>query len=300
MRVLVTGASGLMGRALMREFDGAASCEVLGLAFSRAKGALKKVDIRDEGEVRQVMQEFKPDAVVHAAVERRPDVVEVNEERAKKVNCSASETIAKMSAEIGAYMIYISTDYVFDGKSPPYKPGDATNPLNKYGQQKLEGEKLSLANNSNCAVLRVPILYGQIETLNESAVTILLNVVRNREKEDLIDDVCTRCPTHVDDIAVVCRQMCERWKSDPSSVTQIFHWCAAEFMTKYTMVSIMADTFGLPKDHLKPNSVQPMGGTQRPKDCTMDRSNLEALGIGQTTPFREGIRQVLEPFVNGE
>ena len=59
MKVLVTGASGLLGRAIMKELQAAPSCDVLGLAFSRTKGALRKVDIRDEGEVKQVMQEFK-------------------------------------------------------------------------------------------------------------------------------------------------------------------------------------------------------------------------------------------------
>ncbi|XP_030836235.1 methionine adenosyltransferase 2 subunit beta [Strongylocentrotus purpuratus] len=300
MKVLVTGASGLMGRALMREFERTPSCDVLGLAFSRAKGSLRKVDIRDEGEVRKVMQEFQPDAIVHAAVQRRPDVVEKDEEAAKKVNCSATETIAKISAEMGTFLIYISTDYVFDGTKPPYKPTDATNPLNKYGQQKLEGEKISQAHAPNCAILRVPVLYGQIETVEESAVTVLLNTLVNREKTDMIDDCCTRCPTSVDDIAVVCRQMCERWKTDPKTMSGVFHWCGSEFMTKYTMITKIADAFNLPHDHLKPDPVQPTGGTLRPKDCSLDRSKLEALGIGQTTPIWEELQKVMAPFVTSQ
>ncbi|XP_071490245.1 methionine adenosyltransferase 2 subunit beta-like [Diadema antillarum] len=297
MRILVTGASGLLGRALMKELQACPTTEPLGLAFSRAKDGLRKVDIRSEEEVRAVMQEFKPNAVIHAAVERRPDVVEVNEERAKKVNCDATEVIGKLSAEFGAYVIFISTDYVFDGTSPPYKPSDATNPLNKYGRQKLEGEKIIRATNQNSAVLRIPILYGPLETIEESAVTILVKTIRNKDKTDLIDDVCTRCPTHVQDIAVVCRQMCERWEKDPASVTQIFHWCGGELMTKYAMATTIADLFQLPHEHLRPNPVQPTGGTLRPKDCTMDRTKLEELGIGQTTSFREGMKEALAPFM---
>nr|XP_054754235.1 methionine adenosyltransferase 2 subunit beta-like [Lytechinus pictus] len=152
----------------------------------------------------------------------------------------------------------------------------------------------------DCAVLRVPILYGQIETVEESAVTVLYNTLMNREKTDLVDDCCTRCPTHVDDIAVVCRQMCERWKTDPQKLNGVFHWCGSEFMTKYTMITTLANAFNLPHDHLKPNPIQPTGGTLRPKDCSMDRSKLEALGIGQTTPFKEGIHKVMEPFVTSQ
>ena len=83
-------------------------------------------------------------------------------------------------------------------------------------------------------------------------------------------------------------------------MSDVFHWCGSDFMTKYTMVTIMADAFNLPHDHLKPNPVQPTGGTLRPKDCSLDRSKLEVLGIGHTTPFKEGIKEALEPFVNSQ
>ncbi len=138
-RVLITGASGLLGRALVKEFT-RASWEVLGLAYSRAGGVLKKVNLTDSQAVRDILTEYKPAVVVHSAAERSPDVVEKQEGQARKINVDASSNIASICDEIGAYMIYLSTDYVFDGKNPPYKPGDKPNPLNKYGQSKLDGE----------------------------------------------------------------------------------------------------------------------------------------------------------------
>nr|XP_054759884.1 methionine adenosyltransferase 2 subunit beta-like [Lytechinus pictus] len=146
MKILITGASGLLGRSLMSELERDTSFDVLGLAFSRPKGTLRKVDIRDEDGVRKIMQEFQPDAVIHAAAQRRPDIVERDEEAARTINCSAKEIIATLSAEIGAFLIFISTTYVFDGTNPPYKPSDRTNPVNRYGRQKLE-DKISQTHN---------------------------------------------------------------------------------------------------------------------------------------------------------
>ena len=171
-KVLVTGASGLLGRAILKEFTQCGDVwEVLGLAYSRAKGNLKKVDLRNKDEVESVIEEFKPSLVIHSAAERRPDIVEKSEEETKMLNVTATRTIAEASAKADAFFLYISTDYVFDGTSPPYKPTDKPNPLNKYGQSKLDGENVTLEFLPRSGVLRVPILYGPVEYIHESAVT---------------------------------------------------------------------------------------------------------------------------------
>ena len=171
-RVLVTGASGLLGRAILKEFtqcqDG---WEALGLAYSRAKGNLKKVDLKNKDDVASIVEEFKPNIVIHSAAERRPDIVEKNEEETKMLNVTATRNIAEASSKADAFFLYISTDYVFDGSNPPYKPTDKPNPLNKYGQSKLEGENVTLEFLPRSGVLRVPILYGPVEYIHESAVT---------------------------------------------------------------------------------------------------------------------------------
>ena len=171
-RVLITGASGLLGRAIFDEFKSKKdSWEVLGLAFTRTGNDLRRVDLRSNHEVESVIHEFKPNIVIHSAAERRPDFVEKHEEDTASLNVTASQVIAECATKEGAFTLYISTDYVFDGTSPPYKPTDKPNPLNKYGQSKLEGENATLKYLPNCGVLRVPILYGPIEHLQESAVT---------------------------------------------------------------------------------------------------------------------------------
>jgi S-adenosylmethionine synthetase len=81
--------------------------------------------------------------VIHCAAERRVEVVDGDFDKALKINVSATEHLAKLCAEQGIYFVYISTDYVFDGKNPPYKIDSIPNPLNKYGLSKLKGEEVT-------------------------------------------------------------------------------------------------------------------------------------------------------------
>ena len=83
--------------------------------------------------------DLKPSHVIHAAAQRFPDKVEADLEAARKLNIDSTRNLAEVCKEIGARMIYISTDYVFDGNHPPYFPDNKTNALNKYGQTKVEG-----------------------------------------------------------------------------------------------------------------------------------------------------------------
>ncbi|XP_019639926.1 PREDICTED: methionine adenosyltransferase 2 subunit beta-like [Branchiostoma belcheri] len=259
-RVLITGASGLLGRALIQEFQGTTGWEVLGLAFSRSGGKLKKVDLRDQETVKKTVQEFKPDVVIHSAVKKS--------EAACVLNVELAITVAQAAADVGAFLVYVSTDYVFDGRSPPYKVTDRPNPLNKYGISKLAGEMMALEIAKDGAVLRVPMLYGPVETVDESAVTVLFRAVQNSEKTANLSDYERRYPTHVGDIAAVCRQLSEKRLLD-SSLHGVFHWSADEEMTKYMMAVTMAEVLKLPSAHLVADK-EPFGATQRPYDAHLD------------------------------
>ena len=92
----------------------------------------------------------------------------------RRLNVTATRALAEAMNEHGGRVLYISTDYVFDGAAPPYKWDDKPNPVNAYGQLKLEGEECVLKACEENVVLRVPVLYGPVEYLGESAVTTLL------------------------------------------------------------------------------------------------------------------------------
>ncbi|XP_068133528.1 methionine adenosyltransferase 2 subunit beta isoform X4 [Hyperolius riggenbachi] len=295
-RALVTGATGLLGRAVYREFKDN-NWHVMGSGYSRARPRFEYLNLLNTPSVKALIREFKPHVIVHCAAERRPDIVENHPDSATMLNVECSANLAKEAAASGSFLIYISSDYVFDGSHPPYREDSAPNPLNLYGKTKLEGERVVLQNSEGAAVLRVPVLYGDVEKLEESAVTIMFDKVQFSNKSANMDHWQQRFPTYVKDVASVCLQLTEKKMQDPSLISGIYHWSGNEQMTKYEMACAMADAFNLPSSHLRPITDEPVDTTPRPWNPQLDCNKLEALGIGQRTPFRVGIRESLWPYL---
>jgi dTDP-4-dehydrorhamnose reductase len=128
-------------------------------------------------------------------------------------------------------------------------------------------------------------LYGDVESLDESAVTAVVNDVRSG-KPKKVDHWARRYPTLVDDLALVIRDMAER------KLNGVYHWCGQECFTKYEMAREMGDLLGASIAHLTPDE-NPSGGTPRPRDCKLDTSALTSLGICHHTPFRSALKRIL-------
>ncbi|XP_055370462.1 methionine adenosyltransferase 2 subunit beta isoform X2 [Betta splendens] len=293
-RVLVTGATGLLGRAVCREFH-ISGWSVVGTGYRRARPHLLRCDLTDEDAIRGLLHEHQPDVIVHCAAERRPDVVDRHTEAAVNLNVHATSTLAKEAAVSGALFIYISTDYVFDGRNPPYGEDDSPNPLNLYGRSKLEGERETLRHCPGAVVLRVPVLFGEVESLTESVVTNLWLKVEAAEGCTL-DHCRQRFPTDARDVAAVCRKLAERAKEDPS-IRGIFHFSGKEQMTNYEMALAIAHAFNLPSNHLIPLTEQSPGSALRPVNAQLNCTRLELLNLSvEPRPFSSAITDCLWPF----
>ncbi|WVO12809.1 dTDP-4-dehydrorhamnose reductase [Cryptococcus depauperatus] len=288
-KVAITGSSGLLGRAVAAHFI-AEGDQVISLANSRADRDPRytKLDLLDEDAVKAFFGTHKVDVVVHCAAERRPDVAEANPEKAAQINAAVPALLATLSRAQKFTLIYISTDYVFDGKNPPYEVDDIPNPLQMYGRQKLAGEKAILAEREQGApvtILRVPILYGKTEYNAESAVNVLLDVVQDQSgKTYKMDARQVRFPTNVEDVSRVLHDLAHLDKSLPS----ILHYSSpGPALTKYDMTKIIAKHLKVPIDHVIKDTLVPTDATPRPENTQLDTKTLQDLGIdiNERQPF---------------
>ena len=158
-KVAITGASGLLGNKIIKH----ATTEYTVIPIHRTKPLSSnslELDITYATKVSNLLSEIKPDVVIHAASETNVDKCEIEKERAWKINAKGTLNIAKVCRKVSAKLIYISTDYVFDGEKGLYDERDEPNPINYYGITKLEGEKQVIAHCKNYAILRTSVLYG--------------------------------------------------------------------------------------------------------------------------------------------
>ncbi|CAG4902912.1 dTDP-4-dehydrorhamnose reductase family protein [Paraburkholderia gardini] len=298
-KVAVVGASGLLGRAIAGELGQQASWQVVPTAFRRADSHMTVLDARDPQAVDAFIAREKPDALVIAAAERRPDICENDPALARALNVDAVRALASAASRHRTWVLSISTDYVFNGSRPPYRHDDPPTPLNAYGRSKLDGERALLETAERGCVLRLPLLYGPIVDWQESAVTSLVPAIAASVRgaagatPAIMDAWAIRYPTFTPDVAVVIRQMLE-CHMHGETVNGIVQWSGDEPMTKYDIARHLAGALRLDAQ-FKPQHT-PTDATPRPHNCHLDAGRLEALGIGRRTPFDEAILQVLTMF----
>ncbi|MCG7403589.1 MULTISPECIES: dTDP-4-dehydrorhamnose reductase family protein [Caballeronia] len=298
--VALIGASGLLGRAVATELASAPSTQtwrVVHTAHRRADAASVKLDLLDHDAVRAFVRDLAPDAIVVAAAERRPDICENDPALARALNVEALSVVATEARALGTWVLSISTDYVFDGASPPYLPDDAPAPLNAYGQSKLDGERALLASDPMSCVLRLPLLYGPFTDWSESAVTSLTPaIVKSSEAAGApasMDAWATRYPTYTPDVAVVIRGMLEH-HAKGATISGITQWSGDEPMTKFDIAERIARALKVDAKLVAQRT--PADATPRPRDCHLDSGRLEALGIGRRTPFDIAIGRLLAKY----
>jgi dTDP-4-dehydrorhamnose reductase len=196
MRVLVTGARGQLGTALGKALEGH---EVLALGHSDA-------DVSDYLAIRRAVDDYLPDAVIHAAAMTDVDGCERDPDAAYRANALGTQNVALACARTGSDLVVVSTDYVFDGtKGQPYLEFDEPSPLGVYGRSKLAGERLALALNPRTYVVRTSWLFAR-QTRNFVNTMLRLSSVRE-ELSVVVDEVGS--PTYAPDLAAAIARLIE-------------------------------------------------------------------------------------------
>jgi dTDP-4-dehydrorhamnose reductase len=287
-RILVTGAQGQLGRALVAHLD--KEYEVVGVGKSEC-------DIRSFDRVRDCFKDVKPQIVLHTAAYADVDGCETDEAHAMRVNAEGTEHVAHACRGIGARMIYYSTDYVFDGnKRSPYDETDSPNPQTVYGRSKLEGERRVGEILDNYIILRIAWLYG-IEGNN--FVTAMVR--RGLEQIEM-----KRRGREVTPLKVVCDQIgSPTWTADVVKQTQVvidhkltglFHCTAEGEVSRYRLVCDVFETLGLTVD-LEPCPLKDYpAAAMRPKYTALANHRLNELGLNVMRHYRAALEEFLNIY----
>ncbi len=257
MKILVTGAKGMLGRDL---------CPMLeDNDFDVIETDIENLDITNELQVNSVLKKECPDFVIHCAAYTNVDKAEDEKDLAEKINSTATEYIAKATKKIGSTLIYISTDYVFDGtKNSPYMPDDEPNPINEYGKSKLNGEKAIKKICDKYYILRTSWLYGHH---GKNFVETMLSL-KDQTELNVVDDQ-NGCPTWTVDLSDAIISIIEE-----NPEYGIYHTCGAGSTSWYGFAK---EIFKLSKIEvsLKPcNTNEYPRPAKRPKYSIMDNDGI--------------------------
>jgi dTDP-4-dehydrorhamnose reductase len=274
MRVTIFGASGLLGKALMREWSGDA---VTGLNSRDA-------DIRDAKRVQQVVREVRPEWIVLAAAYTDVDGCEGNPDLAFAVNRDGALNVAIAAKVVGARLVFLSSDYVFDGKkTTPYESGDTRNPGSVYGRTKAEAEIGLLELLPECCIVRTSWLFG---SGGKCFPDTILKLAASRPALDVVNDQ-RGCPTYAVDLARALAQLCRKNASGIVHVTDAGECSWFEFAQEIVRSAGLATT-------VRPVSSQQMARpAPRPAYSVLSATRLQSLGI-EMPSWRDALRRYLE------
>ena len=189
-KLLVTGASGFLGFNVCRvkkpewEIVGTSNRHPVGLAGVRMLTA----DLTDPRQLASVFQEVEPRAVIHAAAASNLDWCQVNRRESHAINVEAPVNIARLCAELCVPYVFVSSDMVFDGISPPYREADLVSPLNVYGEQKALAEELVRREYPRAAVCRLPLMFGDPGSAASTFIQPMLDAMKNGRELRLFTD----------------------------------------------------------------------------------------------------------------
>lgn len=216
MKVLVTGVKGQLGYDVVNELEKRGH-EAVGVD-------VEEMDITDAGKVEKVILEENPEAVIHCAAYTAVDAAEENETICRKVNTDGTVNIAKVCGENNIKMMYISTDYVFDGEGEHYwQPDELRNPLNVYGQTKYEGELAVEKEVEKYFIVRIAWVFG---VNGKNFIKTMLNLGKTHDELSVVDDQ-VGSPTYTFDLARLLVDMIETDKYGKYHATNegICTWC---------------------------------------------------------------------------
>lgn len=278
-RLLVLGGSGLTGYKVLQLTRGRFDAYGTYNARAVANKSLLKLDLFNQIELEKIVSEIRPDIIVNTTALHNVDYCESHPEEAYHINTKVVETLSSLCNNIGARLVQISTDFVFDGKKgAPYSELDGPNPESIYAKSKLEGE----ANTRKCAsycILRTSVIYGwtPLETQGTSSSSgkpmnfalWALSKMSKGEEMKIVNDQFTS-PTLADVLAAVIIRLAKMEKND------LYHVAGASCMNRYEFTRKIANAMGYPVNLIKPIESRSIAqAAKRPANSCLNCDKLQ-------------------------
>ena len=252
-RVLITGANGLLGQELVSQMSACPEYDVLATArnpdprFRGCSCGYTMLDVTSPTEIRELFQNFTPTVVINCAAMTNVDQCETDRDACWRANVEAVEHLARHCQQVGARLVQVSTDFVFDGEDGPYRETDRPNPVNFYAKSKLAAENAVRGSGvENWAIARTVLVYGTGNDLNRSNIALwVIESLSNGKQINVVTDQW-RTPTYAPDLAAGIERIVRFDKSGT------YHLSGREFMSIYDFARKIAEVFDLDASLIKP------------------------------------------------
>jgi dTDP-4-dehydrorhamnose reductase len=287
LKLLITGASGLYGSklaqlALAKNFE-VYSSDIQSLSIN---GNFVKLDISEQDQVQEAFKTIKPNVVVHAATLTDVDKCELNKELAWKVNVEGTKNIVEAAKNAGSFLIYISTDYVFNGEKGRYKETDKPDPINYYGLTKLKAEEI-VQTHAEYFIARPSVIYGSTPAAGKVNFALwLIETLRKGERVRIVTDQWNT-PTLNTNLAKMTLEVIDR------RLTGTYHMCGATRVSRLEFATSIADAFDLNKNLIDSVlSSQFTWPAKRPMDSSLDTSKAQKILQSKPLEIGEALKQL--------
>lgn len=249
LKILITGANGLLGQKLIDQLRSDPWVEVIGTGKGDArlpdswKGSYewKEMDITDRQQVFEVFEASKPDAVIHTAAMTQVDDCEKEKQLCRLVNIDAVSNLIEACRIFDTHLVHLSTDFIFDGEDGPYTEKAVPNPVNYYGWSKLEAERLLQESEIKWTIVRTVLVFGIANDMSRSNIILWVKKSLEEGKNIKVVNDQWRTPTLAEDLATGCILIAKK------RALGIFNISGKDFLTPYDMAVQTADFFGLDK-----------------------------------------------------
>ncbi len=289
-RILITGSAGFLGYHLAFLLHD--NYEVGGTYHNNKASVhpipMYEVDITRPEEVSNAFEEFNPDYVIHSAASADVDWSEHHPEIADAVNRVGSRNVAEVSKKLGARVIHISTDLVFDGKKGDYVETDPVNPTSVYGKSKVAAEKSVMGISDDNIVFRVALMFGPDSPFKPGYVFSTMNNIRQGKPARFFADQW-RTPLYTADVANAIEQVIEN-----NPVGGIYHISGAEKLSRYEFGLRMQKVYGFDKELVLKSTMDDVPDmTFRSRDVSLIHGKAAEKFGYRPTPLDEALKNII-------